>query len=281
MLSTPKMVASVVVFFASLTSAAPIIGGHNCGLSEWPHVGKILIAGQLAGTCSSVSRRFVLTAKHTGATTGSVVQFDNGQAYTVYQRYTFNNPSPFSAEPCDVALLDLGPLVTLPGWYDLFTGTSDIPARSNASEVTPISTVMVGYGNHQVLQNTGDYLWGYTEEPQSAGTKRAGMNQSWFFSKVNPHWDFMMACDLDGDGFDALGDGPETSPYDECQVASKDSGGPVFILDGTWKLAGLHLSFQRSPFFSPEHPFGWGSQSVASRVTVLASQIQEIMNLNP
>lgn len=256
-------------FLLIATASHAIVGGHQCATSEWPYVGRIMSNNLQThwGSAVPVSRRYVLSVDHV-VSVNDKFTLDSGASYVVQDVIYIGG--------WDLVLLDLGENTFLPGWYDLYDGTSELEDCEEAG----LPMVMVGYGFNGTF-NAAD-SWGFSVG-QTSGVRYAGVNMPFSYTYAPD----ALFSDVDGynssGSFDFLGDGGYVIRSEEAQVASKDSGGPSFVFqDGAYRVAGVHSSRNDSFWFTAGgHPFGYGARSIDYRITYYAETIREILESNP
>ncbi len=156
-----------------------------------------------------IASQYFITAKHVGGSVGSIFTY-NGQSYTTTAAYA-------------------SPTNDLQIWKISGTFSTYAPLYTKSTEVAKTMTVF-GRGTARgpevtVAGQTKGYTWGAFDHVRSWGSNNIG-------GVVNGGTGLGQLLTF---GFDATGD------YYEGSLSQGDSGGGVFIKDGTtWKLAGIN-----------------------------------------
>jgi hypothetical protein len=173
--------------------------------------------GSYLGT--AISSEYFITAKHIGGTVGSSFSL-NGSNYTTTAVYT--DPG------ADLAIWRISGSFST--WAPLDTNTNDVGKH----------TVVFGRGTQRgnpviVSGRTNGWHWGAAD-----GVQRWGENDVSATLNAGAGLGLLLACAFD-----------RNANSNECQLSVGDSGGGMFIQDGsTWKLAGIH--FGVDGFFSTD-----------------------------
>jgi hypothetical protein len=266
--------ALFVIALASNTPAATV--RHDRNQSDYLSVGDFFTSvGRVdaVGTNSSgtfpyiasgtlIAPDWVLTAGHVVDIANSIFFTVNGNVYTA---------DSWAAHPSWTGDLTAGYDI---GLFHLTSTPENIsPARiyTGTTELNRIGT-FVGYGK------TGTGLTGATVFD---GRKRGAQNMlDAYYNSTNR----ILLSDFDNPNpyafFDSLV-GSRTPLYIEGLIAPGDSGGPVFITDGTTRyIAGVN-SFVGGNFFDGKADSDYGDLSGATRVSIFANWINDTINAPP
>jgi Trypsin len=250
--------ALIVVSSSYALPSIRIVDGNTVSESEYPHVARLTVDGEMLCTGTLISSRFILTAAHcffgddnkraVGDTT--IVARLNGTEYNTVKAYIhpdYKSRSSACVEgEVDAAVLELASDVTVA-----------TPAPLLETPVPVGSTVtLVGYGN----QGTGSA--GQNNSIPSVGSVNVGTTV------------------VEGFG-DNVGVQNTNSTYfywtfnsGEANTASGDSGGPAFYESGgTSYLAGLTCGGGGNAEF--------GTDSFDTRVDTIVAWVQSIAGITP
>jgi hypothetical protein len=170
-----------------------------------------------SATCVAVSSNCVITVRHAGGSTGTLVRI-GGKTYTIAQIWSHST--------ADLRLIKLNN-ANLTSFVGLYESTNEVGR----------GIVVGGYGDGRgALLKTGGTTYGYQWDNSANTTRRLGTN------KVEDAQDGSSLSGYTSDiiigDFDGLGEGGATT-Y-EAIPADHDSGCGWFIKDGAyWKVAGL------------------------------------------
>ena len=194
-------------------------------------------------SCVVVSPNYIITTRHQGGGTSSVIQIDD-VSYSIDQIWNHpNNPNPvdpnYNIVDLRVVKLHSG---NLSDYVPLYTDTNELE-----SDVVVIGGY--GVGREAELESQGK-IYGYSWQDSDV---YRNYTQRWCTNRIDDTWDNVATSNYnldlfisDFDGLDPSIDDPCASVY-EGSVAGFDSGCGWYIhSDGQWKVAGLSWGVEHS-----------------------------------
>ncbi len=217
-----SLIAAVCVVAASPARAVVTADGANPAVPAGLDLAGV---GALSNGCSSVllaGGEWLLGAAHCAAGPGSTVSFANGATASITELVFAPDWLPGQ----QVAVNDLS-LMKLSATPSGVVGYAISAPPSNGTRI-----VVAGYGAG------GD---GVTGGVLPAGTLRFGFNEYETILGGPPYNGRVYGFDFDNGGAAFNRFGSSGLGAGEAMLASLDSGGPSFVLEGgIWKIAGIH-----------------------------------------